>query len=752
MKPEQLQALEHKIQDYRRQLKELLQAENPTPQEEQRIKAITQELARLQESYERLRALSDSSKKTHDASQAAPQPPSAKGEGSWDQLVVRKVFAFAGIILFVLGLLLLLAYAIDHGWLTPPVRIALGYLGAAAMLGTGIKQRPLGTRWASVWVAGAAVLSFVTSLYTVNHYELNHWGGIALLVGNMLIFLVYAYYYREELIGILGFVGGYLVLVPLRGLDADSFLIFTYIGILNTGISLLALRFFWWRTVLLSFLTAGLFLFIWVILEAAFGANAATTNHQMSIITLWYGFLYHAVLLFLLYRHAREKLSVFLWFLLANIGLTFILMLNIYDGIWAIPAAFALFAGLHEPLRRLLPPPRDLSFSITVVFRLLAALFAIGTLQTFMLPKFESGEIIRIENDFVRLFPWSSIYLFGVAALYFAPHRHTTTYWKVIYYITGGVFFLLPGMWNIIQFEESAVLWWQLLSRWLVLVCMAWLYRRLLQTGSREHNILTVFFLFLFWFTTIEFINYAFFVHEYDLFTLPAVFCFSVVYYLAATYWAKKQSGLSLPAAVRYGVVPALAAFSFIACLASFESIMWHVFLKGYSPYSWLWRYAVYACLLGLLYHQRRQLQQGNSPKVYVRGNFYARQISWLLICSMEAIGFYMIVTAPHDKTSYQLHLDLSLRFVLSLSWLLLAGFWIYRGIRRQHLDRRRLGVLLALLSILKILIIDVQAESPLSRIILFIVAGAVLLVASYLYQRYKDFLTDENKQAPNGQ
>ncbi|WP_038030011.1 DUF2339 domain-containing protein [Thermonema rossianum] len=739
MKAAQLEALEQKIQNYRRQLKQLLAVDEPDAQTEKRIKAITQELARLQESYERLAAMSGSQP------QSSPEDGTQSKTNNWDQTLVRKGFAFAGIVLFVLGVLLLLAYAIDHGWLTPAVRIVLGYIAALSLLAVGIRQRPLGIRYASVWVAGAAVLSFVTSLYTVDHYALNHWGGIALMVVNMLVFLWYAYYYREEVIGVLGFVGGYMVLVPLRGLHADDLLIFTYIGILNTGISLLALRLYWWRTALLSFLTASFFLFLWVVFEVSFGTGTEEQKTSIPLIVIWYSLLYHVVFLFLIYRYTAEKLSLALWFLLSNIGFAFILTMTLYEGSWQVPATFAAFLLLHELLWRYLPLPRLMHASLPA-FRLLAALFAIGTLHLLLLPDFATGEPMVIENDFLRLFPWSSLYLFGAAALYFTAHAHTGTHWRVIYYITGGLF-LLSGLAQSIQFEENEVLWWQLLSHWAVIAGMGYLYRRLTSADSQLQNSLTVFFIFSFWFSTVEFINFALFSNFYDTFTLPLIFCFSVVYYLGVTHWAQKRAGLVLPAPIRYGGVPALAAFAFVACLASIESITWHIFVKDASPWGWLWRYAVYAAFLGLLLHQKKQLSQGNYPKAYVQANFYLRQIGLLLICSMEATGFYMIAMQPQDNASYQFHLDLSLRFVLSLSWLLLAAFWIYTGVRQKHLNRRRLGVLLALLSVLKILLIDVRAEATLSRIILFIVSGGVLLAASYLYQRYKDFLTDDNTE-----
>jgi len=740
MKASQLEALKQKIQNHRQELKQLLEVDNPDAQTEKRIRAITQELTRLQESYERLVNTSDG------AHTGSPENSSKSKANHWEQTLVRKGFTLAGIVLFVLGVLLLLAYAIDHGWLTPAVRIVLGYVTALSLLAIGIRQRPLSVRYASVWVAGAAVVSFITSLYAVNHYALNHWGGIALLVVNMLVFLWYAYHYREEIIGVLGFVGGYMVLVPLQGLHAESLLIFTYIGILNTGISLLALRLYWWRTLLLSFLIASLFLLVWVIFEVSFGVSTYGQKTSMTLIVLWYSLLYHAVFLLLTYRYAAEKLSLALWFLFSNVGLAFVLTITLYEGNWMVPAAFAAFLMLHELLWHYLPLPRLMHASLPA-FRLLAALFAIGTLHLLLLPDFATGEPIGVENDFWRLFPWTSLYLFGAAALYFIAHNHTATYWQVIYYITGGLF-LLSGLTQSLQFEENKLLWWQLLSHWAVIASMGYLCRRLTVPDSQLQNGLTIFFIFTFWFSTVEFINFALLNNLYDdTFSSPLIFCFSVVYYLAVTHWAEKRAGLVFPLPIRYGWVPALAAFAFIGCLASIENITWHIFIKGASPWGWLWRYAVYAAFWGLLLHQKKQLSQGNYPKAYVQANFYLREIGLLLICSMEAIGFYMIAMQPTDNATYQFHLDLSLRFVLSLSWLLLAAFWIYTGVRQKHYNRRRLGVLLALLSVLKILLMDIRTEATLNRIVLFIASGGVLLVASYLYQRYKNFLAEDNTE-----
>ncbi|HNQ00377.1 MAG TPA: DUF2339 domain-containing protein, partial [Bacteroidia bacterium] len=77
----------------------------------------------------------------------------------------------------------------------------------------------------------------------------------------------------------------------------------------------------------------------------------------------------------------------------------------------------------------------------------------------------------------------------------------------------------------------------------------------------------------------------------------------------------------------------------------------------------------------------------------------------------------------------------------ISFTWLAYSMLLMVIGIYRKRLNVRVLSIVLFGLTIAKVFFYDLSYLDTLHRIISFIGLGVILILVSYLYQRYKDVI-----------
>ena len=87
------------------------------------------------------------------------------------------------------------------------------------------------------------------------------------------------------------------------------------------------------------------------------------------------------------------------------------------------------------------------------------------------------------------------------------------------------------------------------------------------------------------------------------------------------------------------------------------------------------------------------------------------------------------------------------LRAGLGVLWGSYALALVVAGIRMQQRLLRLLGIFLFAITLTKLFLIDIGQLSTLGKIIAFVALGILLLVISFLYQRFKDVILAEDGQ-----
>ena len=219
-----------------------------------------------------------------------------------------------GIVITVLGVSIGVKYAIDHNLISPLTRIILGYVMGFGLFGISVKLRSKYNDLSAVILGGAlATMYFVT--YTA--YDLYHLIPQIIAFMMMVIVTIFtvvtALNYDRQIIAIGGLIGAYAVPFLLSNDEGRPAVLFSYVLLINCGILYIAFKKDWKPTNYLAFGLTWLVFMVWFF-------DYEQERHfalALTFLTLFFVLFY---ITFLAYKFIRNQafspLSVF--FLLLN--------------------------------------------------------------------------------------------------------------------------------------------------------------------------------------------------------------------------------------------------------------------------------------------------------------------------------------------------------------------------------------------------------------------------------------------------
>lgn len=201
---------------------------------------------------------------------ATPGPPPEarrpRRSFDWESLVGVKLFSWvAGVALFVAGVSFL-RYSVQHGWLTPPIQMALGLLTGLGLL--AVCELKVARRYPVTANAmdGAAIAVIYATLFTA-HVRWHLLGSLAtgaLMVLVTAVAVLLAVRRDAVFVALLGLVGGFATpLVLSTGVDRPVGL-FGYLLLLNAGLAGVAYAKRWPLLIALSLALTALHQWVWV--------------------------------------------------------------------------------------------------------------------------------------------------------------------------------------------------------------------------------------------------------------------------------------------------------------------------------------------------------------------------------------------------------------------------------------------------------------------------------------------------------
>jgi uncharacterized membrane protein len=185
---------------------------------------------------------------------APPKPPF-----DWESLVGVKLFSWVAGVSLVVGAVLFLRYSIDHGWLTPPFRMAIGLLTGIALLVLCELKAARKYPVTANALDGAAIAVLFSTFFAAHALwklvpAIPTFGLMAFVTAVAVLLSIR----RDSIfIALLGLVGGFATPALLSTGEDRPFGLFGYLLLLNAGLAWVAHRKRWpVLTVLCALLTA----------------------------------------------------------------------------------------------------------------------------------------------------------------------------------------------------------------------------------------------------------------------------------------------------------------------------------------------------------------------------------------------------------------------------------------------------------------------------------------------------------------
>lgn len=190
-----------------------------------------------------------------------------------EQFIGENLISKVGILIMIIGVIIGAKYSIENDLVSPLTRIILGYFVGVGLLGFGVKLKEKYENYSAVLVSGAIAIMYFITFAAYSFYGLfPQMVAFVMMVMFTIFTVIAAISYDKPVIAHIGLVGAYAVPFFLSNGSGDMLTFFSYVAIINVGILVIAFRKYW------KSLYYAAFGFTWVIYLAWFFTEY---SHQM---------------------------------------------------------------------------------------------------------------------------------------------------------------------------------------------------------------------------------------------------------------------------------------------------------------------------------------------------------------------------------------------------------------------------------------------------------------------------------------
>ena len=206
---------------------------------------------------------------------SAPKISLPKQPSDLEKIIGESWINKIGILIVVIGVAIGAKYSIENELISPLTRIILGYLVGIGLLGFGIKLKPKFEGYSAVLVSGAISIFYFITYFAYSFYDLI---PQVLAFVMMLIFTAFTVFtalkYNRVVIAHIGLIGAYAVPFLLSSGSGRVDILFSYMLIINLGILFISIKKDW------KSLHYSAFFFTWMIYGSWFADKSFDSNLQ----------------------------------------------------------------------------------------------------------------------------------------------------------------------------------------------------------------------------------------------------------------------------------------------------------------------------------------------------------------------------------------------------------------------------------------------------------------------------------------
>ncbi|MCX3266787.1 DUF2339 domain-containing protein [Pedobacter agri] len=684
-------------------------------------------------------------------------------KSDFEKFIGENLISKIGILILILGVAIGAKYAIDHDMISPLTRIVLGYAVGAGLMAFAIKLKEKYENFSAVLVSGAIAIMYFITYAAYDFYSLIPQAlAFVLMVVFTSFTVVAAIKYNKQIIAHIGLVGAYAVPFLLSDGSGKVGVLFTYMAIINSGILILSFKKYWkplfyasfgltwmiflaWRLDLgnnnnffaLSLLFSTIFFIIFYITNLAYKVTKKEIfGFSDVVIILLNSFVYYGVG-YLILSQNKNSVELLGLFTLANAVIHFIVSLIIYKKELADRNLFYLILAMVITFITMAVPVQLDGGWVTIFWTIEAAvLFYVGRVKGIAIYE-------KLSFPLIFLALLSLLQDWEIYNWYYYGGEPQDMPILNVGFLTASIF-IISFIWmlniNKVQTEKPAEWPWM---------------RQILNYGIPSILLAVIYFTFRI--EICKYFNYlsqstrialhqrigtddATYEFNYNIDTLKTAWLYIYTLFFAAvlTYLnIKKLKNQNL--AIANLVINLLAVVIFLTHgLYTLSELRDHYLFPeskyfSISSFNIGIRYISFA-FFALLIVQCYQLQKSALLKKDFKTLFdYLLYISILWIISSELIN---LLELSHSNGSYKLG--------LSILWGIYSLFLISMGLAKNKKHLRIGAMVLFGITLIKLFFYDIYSLSTISKTIVFVSLGVLLLIISFLYNKYKHLIIDD--------
>lgn len=192
-----------------------------------------------------------------------------------------------GILILVLGISYFVKYAIDKDWINEPARVGIGFLSGSILMLIAHRLKAKFASFSSVIVAGGISVYYFTIFIAFQEYQLfSQTVAFALMIIITAFSTLVSLSYNRQELAVLALLGGLASPFLISSGEGNYLVFFSYLIVLNIGI--LAVSYFkkWKLVNLLAFVSSTLMFGIWLTKEI--GGEEFVHAHAFSFALIFY--------------------------------------------------------------------------------------------------------------------------------------------------------------------------------------------------------------------------------------------------------------------------------------------------------------------------------------------------------------------------------------------------------------------------------------------------------------------------------
>lgn len=692
-------------------------------------------------------------------------PKKPKQPSDLEKIIGESWLNKIGILGIIIGVTILGKYSIDNNLISPLTRIILGYATGIGLLGFGIKLKEKFESYSAVLVSGAMAIFYFITYFAYAFYGLiPQIMAFALMVVFTIFTVFAALKYNRSVIAIIGLVGAYAVPFLLSNNSGNVTTLFTYITIINLGILAVSIKKYWKSLYYVSFIFTWLIYAFWHF-DSYYLDEAKIKTIGLVFATIFFLMFYAVAITNRIIQ--KEKLvktdiillllNSFIYFGLgygilqagstvAYLGLFTLLNALIHFGVGYIIKTkkiadqnlFYLVIGLVFTFITIAIPVQLNGNWVTLSWIALAVLlFWIGRTKkvviyeqisfVIMFLAFvswihdgESFDLLKNQAVFNIGFLTSVLVTLGFGYIVYLNRKtefHTPENQNTITNIMNIALPVLLGIVSYFTFNNEINLYFE-----------NWFDSTAIKVPKQQEG-------------DMDYTNY-----NYDILSLKTIVLmgYSLLFFGILSLFniqKIKNKTLGITAIIFTLISLLVAETGGLFVLGELREAYIGKNLNEYYQIGFgyvLIRYVLFACIAFGIYTLFKYITQEFMKPLNKNLKFiaeFAFYVSVLCFLSNELITW---LDLAGNKSVFKLG--------LTILWGVYALILIYLGIFKRRKYIRIAAIILFAITLLKLIFYDISGMNTLSRIIVFISLGILLLIISFLYNKFKDKITDDEK------